>query len=101
MTFYPDFLIEPVRQDAMELTCSRCGEAGLAPDTISTAFWRTGDLLVIDGIPALICVGCGEEYIADDTAVTLDRMRGAGFDLEKANRLMEVPVFRFAGFRSG
>jgi YgiT-type zinc finger domain-containing protein len=99
MTFYPDALVEPASPDAAGagMTCTRCGEAGLVADTISSAFWRGGGLVVIDAIPALVCGGCREEYISDDTAVALDNMRGTGFNFERASRHMEVPVFRFVG----
>lgn len=101
MNLYPDTLDGHAQMDAglAAASCSRCGEARLIRDTISTAFWGRDGLVVIENIPALVCAGCGEEHIADDTAVALDHMRGGGFDLERATRFLEVPVFRFAGTR--
>lgn len=99
MTLHPDLLVDAASPDAAGagMTCTRCGEARLVADTISSAFWRAGGLVVIEAIPALVCGGCHEEYIADDTAVALDTLRGSGFNFERASRLMEVPVFRFVG----
>ena len=98
MKSYPDLLPNPVDvgDTSTAPPCTRCGEANLAPKAISMAFWRTRGLVVVDDVPALVCAGCGEEYIADDTAVALDYLRGAGFDIETANRVITVPVFRFA-----
>ena len=54
-------------------------------------------LVVIRNIPAMVCPGCGAEYVADETAVTLDRMRGGGFAGCRARAPLSVPVFDFAG----
>jgi len=75
--------------------CKRCELGGLKPKHIETAFWRNGGLMVIRNIPAMVCPTCGEEYVADETALGLDRMRGNGFSLHSASERMIVPVFEY------
>lgn len=90
--------VVPAQEDQVATaaaTCSRCGHAGLEEGRTSTAFWRDGGLIVIQDIPALICPACREEHVADDTALAIDRMRGAGFDPAAAIGRLDVPVFRF------
>jgi YgiT-type zinc finger domain-containing protein len=74
-------------------TCTRCGSAALRADTIRSAFWEDGRLVVIEDIPALVCPDCHEQYFDDTTVVLLDLMRGDGFPPEKARREIVVPVF--------
>lgn len=85
---------------AAAATCSRCGHMGLTASTMSTAFWRDGGLLVIEDIPSLTCPACREQYVADETALAIDRMRGSGFDPAAAVGRLNVPVFRFAAMPS-
>lgn len=86
---------EPVRGP---VTCSRCHGGALRPERISTAFWQGEGLVVIRGIPAMVCVDCGEQFIDDRTARGLDRMHGEGFSELQARNHMVVPVFEFPGF---
>ena len=75
--------------------CKRCELGGLQPKHIETAFWRNGGLMVIRNIPAMVCPTCGEEYVSDETALGLDRMRGNGFLPNSASERMIVPVFEY------
>ena len=72
--------------------CDRCGDGHLQEQPIQTAFWRAGGLVVIRNIPAMVCSVCGEEYVADRTAIGLDRMRGAGLATAGPIEPMIVPV---------
>ena len=47
--------------------------------SFSAVFWRGYYAFMWRGIPALGCGGCGEEFISDDTAIELDRIKGMGF----------------------
>jgi len=76
--------------------CKRCELGELQSKHIETAFWRKGGLVVIRNIPAMVCPTCGEEYVADHTALGLDRMRGSGFAPHSASERMIVPVFEFS-----
>jgi YgiT-type zinc finger domain-containing protein len=72
-----------------------CANAVLARDEVKSAFWEGERLVVVEGIPALVCQSCGEQYYEDDTAMKLDLMRGSGFSVQNAVRSLTVPVFVF------
>ncbi|MGB4827251.1 MAG: type II toxin-antitoxin system MqsA family antitoxin [Paracoccaceae bacterium] len=76
--------------------CTACSRGVLARQEVKTAFWEGERLVIVDGIPALVCQGCGEQFYEDQTAMKLDLMRGSGFSTENAARMMSVPVFEFA-----
>lgn len=81
-------------QDEHDMPCNRCGGGPLTEDEIKTAFWVDDRLVVVQGIPAMVCTTCGEEYVSDHTAVRLDQIkasRGRG----TADAEMTVPVFNF------
>lgn len=80
---------------AEQAVCTACSGGILAPQDIKTALWAGERLVVIEGIPALVCRSCGEQYYEDDTAMKLDLIRGSGFPAENAVRSMMVPVFVF------
>ena len=82
--------------DKQEPRCTTCSSGYLARQNVKTAFWEGDGLIVVSGIPALVCQSCGEQYYEDDTALKLDLMRGAGFTAATAVRSMRVPVFAFA-----
>ena len=80
---------------ADQTRCTTCSSGVLAREEVKTAFWDNDGLVVVEGIPALVCEKCGEQYYEDDTAMKLDLMRGAGFSADTAVRSMTVPVFAF------
>jgi YgiT-type zinc finger domain-containing protein len=73
--------------------CTHCGGSDLRTQTIRSAFWDNDRLVVIEDIPAIVCMNCHEQYYDDTTAVLLDLLRGDGFPPEKALREIAVPVF--------
>jgi len=75
--------------------CIACSGGTLAAEKVKAAFWEGERLVVVDGIPALVCQTCGERYYEDETAMKLDLMRGAGFPSDRAAQSMTVPVFNF------
>jgi YgiT-type zinc finger domain-containing protein len=79
-------------------TCACCGGDKFHLVTSRTAFWHGDRLVIVDGIPALACDGCGERYYEDRTAMVLDLMRGRGFPAEAATAEMVVPVFAYDDF---
>ena len=79
----------------VELRCQACDGGTLASAAVRTAFWNGDDLVVVEGIPALVCESCGERYYDDATTLRLDLLRGNGFPSERALYTMEVPVFDF------
>ena len=75
--------------------CIACSGGALAPEQVKAAFWEGERLVIVDGIPALVCQSCGERYYEDETAMKLDFMRGTGFPEDRAAQTMTVPVFQY------
>lgn len=78
--------------DGKHVLCDRCENGLLTEQAIRTAFWRDEGLVVVRNIPAMVCQTCGEEYVADRTAIGLDGMRGRGFPATGSVDRMIVPV---------
>lgn len=76
-------------------TCASCGSADVRISEVRSAFWEDDRLVVVEGIPALVCATCSERSYDDSTAVVLDLLRGEGFPAAKASREISVPVFSF------
>jgi YgiT-type zinc finger domain-containing protein len=80
----------------MAFTCTICGSAHVQASLVRSAFWEDERLVVIEGIPALVCGQCGEQFYDDATATGLDLLRGSGFPPARAQRSIEVPVFEYS-----
>lgn len=81
---------------AGDARCPQCGSAAIGPTNIRSALWQGERLVIIEGLPALECRSCKEQFYDDVTATMLDLLRGAGFPADKAARFLEVPVFDYA-----
>lgn len=82
-------------QGSAPAACGQCGGSDLVSDTVRSAFFEGERLVVVEGIPALVCRGCGAQYFDDQTVMVLDLLRGDGFPADRAAAEMSVPVFRF------
>jgi YgiT-type zinc finger domain-containing protein len=78
-----------------EIICTLCGVAGVQPTLARSAFWNNDRLVVVEDIPALVCPNCHEQFFGDDVAMTIDLMRGGGFPVTEASKVLSVPVFSF------
>lgn len=76
--------------------CPQCGSQRLRQDLVKSAFWHDDGLVVIEGIPAVVCEACGERFYDDATVMVLDLMNGDGFSPAQASGHMHVPVFSFS-----
>jgi len=76
--------------------CTNCGSPDTFITEVRSAFWHDERLVVVDGIPAIVCSACKEQYYDDSTMVVLDLMRGDGFPEEQAQEELRVPVFSFS-----
>ncbi len=56
------------------MNCVICKTGVLQPQTVSATLNRQGALLVVQGVPALVCDNCGERY----------------FDAQVSERLLEL-----------
>jgi YgiT-type zinc finger domain-containing protein len=78
------------------ITCANCGSADVRMGEVRSAFWQDDRLVVVEGIPALVCGACAEQFYDDSTVVGLDLLRGDGFPPENARAELRVPVFSFS-----
>jgi YgiT-type zinc finger domain-containing protein len=78
-----------------QVTCTNCGSANVSASHVRSAFWQDDRLVVVEGIPALVCGACAEQFYDDTTVVGLDLLRGEGFPADKARSELRVPVFCF------
>lgn len=81
--------------NAAAMQCPQCGGAAVELALIRTAFWQSDGLVVLEGLPALSCRQCGEQFYDDATATMLDLLRGDGFANDQATRSLVVPVFDY------
>jgi len=79
--------------EASTATCSRCGSSSLHVVSTRSAFWEGERLVVVEDIPAIVCMDCQEQHLDDQTVVLIDLLRGGAFPPEKALRQLTVPVF--------
>ena len=75
--------------------CPTCSFGRLHREMVHTSIWMGRRLVIVEDVPALVCRTCGEQYYEDETSMTLDLMRGAGFPESRAARFVSVPVFSF------
>ncbi|WOB10612.1 YgiT-type zinc finger protein [Piscinibacter gummiphilus] len=86
---------EPEGEAAPSFRCMSCGSAEVHASRVRSAFWHDDRLVVVEGIPALVCERCGDQFYDDRTAIGLDILRGGGFPAEQAVRTVEVAVFDY------
>jgi YgiT-type zinc finger domain-containing protein len=63
------------------------------PEKVTYTIDIDGKLLVIEHVPARVCLETGEQLFS---AETVERIQQMIFNKEKPTRVMEVPVFEFA-----
>ena len=74
--------------------CHVCG-GSVTERLIKQDFWVKERLLVIEGVPAGVCVRCGERVVRADVGQRLACLVEHSSSLRKA-RTLAVPVFCFA-----
>lgn len=70
--------------------CPVCGVAATIK-RVTKAFGQGKDLLVIEGIPVIVCRACHEQYITAQTLGEIERLREQGHHETRV-----VPVERYA-----
>jgi YgiT-type zinc finger domain-containing protein len=50
------------------MKCTTCGQAKPQSGTTTVTVEREGTMLVMRGVPALVCPNCGEDYVSEETA---------------------------------
>lgn len=89
-------IIEIETLPEIEHECPQCGSSRLRQDKVNSAIWQGERLVVVEGIPALLCEACGERFYDDGTVTQLDLLQGEGFPDDAAGRFLTVPVIPFA-----
>lgn len=54
--------------------------------------WTHGELVAVEGVPATVCVRCGENYFEPQVANQLQKT----IKVHRRTRALEVPVFQLA-----
>ncbi len=80
--------------------CPVCESADTRHAHVRSAFWHNDRLVVVEGVPALVCNVCGEQFYDDGAVRLIDRMRQNGFPPEEAIRELRVPVYSCSTFAS-
>lgn len=76
--------------------CDFCG--GRLEEKTITYDKRWVDMLyTFEGVPALVCVQCGEKYLEGEVAEKLERIIR---NEEQPHHFKEVPVFEFSKIRT-
>jgi YgiT-type zinc finger domain-containing protein len=57
------------------MICDVCGQTSAKLRHISRAYGKGDDLLVIENIPMISCLDCGESYFTADTLHEIDRIK--------------------------
>ena len=81
---------ENVKQSRCELRCKYCNN-DTHEEVIKTIFWMDNGLIVIEGIPARLCKGCGEQFL--DEQITRRIQELLNNPTNKPERLIRVPVY--------
>jgi YgiT-type zinc finger domain-containing protein len=63
------------------------------PEKVTYTIEIDGKLLVIEHVPARVCLETGEQLFSPET---VERIQQLLFNNQKPTRMMEVPVFEFA-----
>ena len=68
-----------------ELVCDICGKAGARIRHVSRSYGKGKDLLVIENVPVISCLHCGESYLTAETLHELERIKlhRKGFAVER------------------
>lgn len=78
-----------------QVNCQACG-ASTERDSVSMTLWAPGGLVVIEDVPAHVCVACGEQYYDDPTQAKLRDLASGGFARKDVVREITVPVYSLA-----
>lgn len=74
------------------MICDMCGQDQGTVKLVTRSFGKKKDLLIIEDIPVVSCVACGESYMTAGTLHEIERikMHRHSFSVE---RTVEVSVF--------
>ncbi|MFH1037905.1 MAG: YgiT-type zinc finger protein [PVC group bacterium] len=59
----------------MNMICDCCGKDGSIIKHVTRSFGTGADILVVDGVPMVVCPHCGESYFTAETLHELERLK--------------------------
>jgi YgiT-type zinc finger domain-containing protein len=78
------------------MTCDICGTQGTRLRHISRCYGKGKDLLVIENVPVISCLHCGQSYLDAGTLHEIDRIQRKRMSVA-VTRPVAVVVFPQAG----
>ncbi len=73
------------------MKCTTCRQAETREGTTTVTVERDGATLVMQGVPALVCPNCGEDYVSEETALRISAAAA-----EVADKGIKVEVRQYA-----
>ena len=77
---------------APTIACTFCG-APTERDVGRLTVWYGDDLVVVEGVPARTCTGCGETFYDDDAVARMERLVAGGAERPAPARTIEAAVY--------
>jgi YgiT-type zinc finger domain-containing protein len=76
--------------------CPRCQQE-MTAETVRAVFWQGARPVIVEGVPALVCRNCVEQYYDEAVSDALRRLAEEGFPDAQAVREERVAVFTLEG----
>ena len=74
------------------MTCELCG-AAIVEQEVTYTLEMNGKLIVVEHVPAKVCLQCGERRFAPET---VERLQKIIWEQKKPSRVIETPVYDYA-----
>ena len=74
------------------MTCDICGKKGAEIRFMTRGYGKGANLLIIENVPVVVCLNCGESYLTAETLHEIERIKLHRKNLAK---LKSIPVAEF------
>ncbi len=75
------------------MTCDLC-RSPLIEQEVTYAVELDGTWIIVEHVPSKVCPQCGERLFSPET---VERLQRIAWDQQAPSRILETPVFDFAG----
>ena len=75
------------------MICDICGQEGAKIRHVTRSYGKSSRLLVIENVPVVSCLSCGESYLAAKTLHEIERIK---FHRQSLAKERSIPVAAFA-----
>ncbi|MFH1715744.1 MAG: type II toxin-antitoxin system MqsA family antitoxin [Planctomycetota bacterium] len=75
------------------MICDCCGKQGAVTKHVTRSFGRGKSILVIEGVPMVVCPNCGQSYFTADTLHELERLK---LHKESVGVQRVAPIIKYA-----